>query len=290
MGRKNRKVAHSLNEKFGLPDEGEPMITFLPYSDFFTSLQALDNRRLGKQRLEAQQILDMLVGVGKNRSWGNHPAVGMWRGYESALGLYLSLAIREWMVRGFKNTMEPPYDFNREYTTKTLHYAQEQFDHINDIEFPEWLGNEDFHASHRSNLLRKEPEHYGQFGWIEATDLPYVWPKGKTRLDLEPDIKPITADMVFIEGKRKHAKARLSRLYDAIVDLITRSELIKDPRSNNSSECYAVDIVTVDQLKNIVMGLEDVPLTVEDVEEVMEGYEVEELEPPAASEIQGSLL
>ena len=32
------------------------------------------------------------------------------------------------------------------------------------------------HASHRSNLLRKDPEHYMQFGWTEPPDLPYVWP------------------------------------------------------------------------------------------------------------------
>lgn len=32
------------------------------------------------------------------------------------------------------------------------------------------------HASHRSNLLRKEPEYYTQFGWTEPPDLPYVWP------------------------------------------------------------------------------------------------------------------
>jgi hypothetical protein len=41
---------------------------------------------------------------------------------------------------------------------------------------PKWLGNADFHASHRSNLLRKEPSHYSQFHWVESPDLPYVWP------------------------------------------------------------------------------------------------------------------
>jgi hypothetical protein len=25
-------------------------------------------------------------------------------------------------------------------------------------------------------LLRKAPEWYGQFGWRESADLPYVWP------------------------------------------------------------------------------------------------------------------
>lgn len=34
----------------------------------------------------------------------------------------------------------------------------------------------DFHASHRSNLLRKDPVWYSQFNWTEPNNLPYVWP------------------------------------------------------------------------------------------------------------------
>lgn len=43
-------------------------------------------------------------------------------------------------------------------------------------DLPTWLGNEDFHAAHRSNLLRKDHVWYGIFGWTEPDDLPYVWP------------------------------------------------------------------------------------------------------------------
>jgi len=43
-------------------------------------------------------------------------------------------------------------------------------------EYPVWLYDEEFHASHRSNLLRKDPEYYGRFGWQELPDLPYLWP------------------------------------------------------------------------------------------------------------------
>ncbi|HEY5312264.1 MAG TPA: hypothetical protein VIK18_07080, partial [Pirellulales bacterium] len=41
---------------------------------------------------------------------------------------------------------------------------------------PPWLGSRKFHASHRSNLLRKKPAWYAQFGWKEPDNLPYVWP------------------------------------------------------------------------------------------------------------------
>lgn len=41
---------------------------------------------------------------------------------------------------------------------------------------PPWLRNESFHTSHRAALLAKDPEWYGQFGWIEEPKIEYVWP------------------------------------------------------------------------------------------------------------------
>jgi len=38
------------------------------------------------------------------------------------------------------------------------------------------LGNKDFHASHRSKLLFKDPEWYSQWGWVEDDDMEYFWP------------------------------------------------------------------------------------------------------------------
>jgi hypothetical protein len=49
------------------------MQTFLPYSSFEESARILDYRRLGKQRVEAWQILRSLDGITKG--WSNHPAV-----------------------------------------------------------------------------------------------------------------------------------------------------------------------------------------------------------------------
>ena len=130
------------------------MQTFLPYPDFRTSLDCLDNRRLGKQRVEAMQLVRAI----ENKSgWSNHPAAKMWQNYVSALKLYHDIAIRTWIERGFRNSMK---EYNEEVD-----------------EFPWWIGNEDFHSSHRSNLLRKDPVHYGRFNWREPPDLPYVWPQ-----------------------------------------------------------------------------------------------------------------
>ena len=41
---------------------------------------------------------------------------------------------------------------------------------------PSWLGEEDFHRSHRSSLLRKDPGFYGSKFPDVPDDLPYVWP------------------------------------------------------------------------------------------------------------------
>jgi len=67
------------------------MQTFLPYSSFIESVRCLDRQRLGKQRVEALQILNALNG--KSKGWTNHPATKMWCGYEEALCLYKDLCI-----------------------------------------------------------------------------------------------------------------------------------------------------------------------------------------------------
>lgn len=136
------------------------MQTFLPYPSFQESAACLDYRRLGKQRVEAWQILQTLTG--KSSGWANHPSVKMWEGYENALCLYGLRMCLEWIKRDYKDTL-----YNRIHSFV-----------VEDVNspFPPWLGNESFHASHRSNLLRKDPVHYSQFGWTEAPDLPYVWP------------------------------------------------------------------------------------------------------------------
>jgi hypothetical protein len=131
------------------------MQTFLPYADFRTSLDCLDNKRLGKQRVEAMQILRALENPGTSR-WENHPAVKMWRGHIAALKLYHDIAIRIWKERGFKNTM---IEYNA--------YCDD---------FPTWLGDSSFHDSHKSNLVRKDPKHYRKYFPDVQDDLPYVWP------------------------------------------------------------------------------------------------------------------
>ena len=132
------------------------MQTFLPYEDFQKSFEALDYRRLGKQRVEAYQLLNVLLNRNNRKGWRNHPATKMWRGYENALKLYTNLCIDEWKKRGYVNNMKYEVIEGR-------------------IVMPPWMGDEVFHLSHRSNLVRKLPERYAEM-WPEVSpDLPYFW-------------------------------------------------------------------------------------------------------------------
>ena len=46
---------------------------------------------------------------------------------------------------------------------------------------PPWLGDQEFHRSHRSSLLRKDPASYGPHFEDVPDDLEYVWPVRRTR-------------------------------------------------------------------------------------------------------------
>jgi len=59
------------------------MQTFLAYPDYKLSASVLDMKRLGKQRVEAWQIVQALTVP--EYGWKNHPAVKMWRGHVPSL-------------------------------------------------------------------------------------------------------------------------------------------------------------------------------------------------------------
>ena len=174
------------------------MQTFLPYPSFTRSLACLDNKRLGKQRVEAKQILmalefgpyqyddiedwfvhstpsswisctedafRMKAGPGRYRRtpWYNHPATKMWRGYEGALADYGYFACVEWVRRGFRDSLLLWFESRRDDSDYRELY-------------PVWLHTEAFHLSHQSNLVRKDPAHYRPFFPDVPDNLPYLWP------------------------------------------------------------------------------------------------------------------
>lgn len=137
------------------------MQTFLPYPDLKQSVKVLDYRRLGKQRVETFQVLNILLDRTPTKGWRNHPVTLMWKSYAAALQLYQNYTIQEWISRGYKNTM------------------QLEIVDPSSVVMPRWFGLDEFHRSHRSNLLRKDYEYYSQY-FNEDTTLEYYWPKENT--------------------------------------------------------------------------------------------------------------
>lgn len=148
------------------------MQTFVPVPNAHQCAVQLDWRRLGKQRVECKQILtalehwandDLFKENGRQRGWVMHPATLMWRHpddplrYREALRLYYNHMVKQWIARGYNNTM-PLYSI----------------DHSKVI-WPPWWGDAAVHRSHQANLVRKDPDFYiPLYG-----DLPfeeYIWP------------------------------------------------------------------------------------------------------------------
>ncbi len=149
------------------------MQTFLPYFDFEKTFKCLDFRRLNKQRIEARQIYNIITNQTTSSAWRHHPAVLEWQSYENSLALYHNLCIEEWIKRGYNNNM------------KLIEMDEKNIIH------PWWLGNEEFHKSHRQTLLFKNYEYYSQFGWKESPKYEYWWPTKHLLDDILPELKKI---------------------------------------------------------------------------------------------------
>ncbi|MGN6781188.1 MAG: MSMEG_6728 family protein [Marmoricola sp.] len=148
------------------------MQTFLPYADFERSARSLDRKRLGKQRVETIQVVRGLVVPGYG--WRHHPAVLMWKGYEEALGRYGLTTCEVWTELGFGDTCAATIATDLAAAGVTRIRSQAELADAGAL--PPWLGDEAFHRSHRSSLVRKDPDHYRALFPDVPDDLEYVWP------------------------------------------------------------------------------------------------------------------
>jgi hypothetical protein len=164
------------------------MQTFLPYPGFWSSARALDQKRLGKQRVETVQVLRGLTVP--TYGWRHHPAVKMWIGYEEALVRYgLDLAA-EWTGTGRADTTAATLLADLA-AARGITVIRTQDELAAAGELPPWLGDEAFHRSHRSSLLRKDPEFYRPLFGDVPDDLPYVWPASDRAVNpARPDPAP----------------------------------------------------------------------------------------------------
>lgn len=133
------------------------MQTFLPYKDFNKSAQALDNKRLNKQILEAYQILKVIGNPDPKAAWRNHPAVKMWRGSEHVLFDYAMCMVREARKRGIRTEKNKTNLVNL-FMADSAAWG---------FEYPEWWNDNDaidrVLTTHKANLFIKDSGYYYDF-------------------------------------------------------------------------------------------------------------------------------
>ena len=186
--------------------------TFLPYSDFKRCAKVLDYKRLGKQRVEAKQIIDILENyeaLAKTLSIPYNDNIteymkSIYNAYKSLNYLYIKNndkvekfnvdiqqpgkliilkgfafhpAVKMWFnhidaLKLYVNVMITEWIF-RGYKNTMLIYTLP-----NNIIMPKWLGNKKFHHSHQKSLLVKAPEHYKSLFKYKKlpTNYEYIWP------------------------------------------------------------------------------------------------------------------
>jgi hypothetical protein len=186
------------------------MQTFFTHIGYNKSLQSLDDLRLGKQRVEAKQIL-MVLG-GQSEGYQHHPAVKMWKGWEQALCLYGAAACYQWhIVRKHKCDLYPW--FYEE--SKRLKMDKEA---AMDEPFPPWTQDAWFMRSHRSNLIRKNPVLYEPKWPNTPVDMPYFWPVNDADLPRGYFLKVSEADAArLLTGER-----RIPDVEDLVYDAVLR--------------------------------------------------------------------
>lgn len=147
------------------------MQTFVPFKSKSLSAAALDNKRLNKQLLEGRQIYKILATNQRSGAWTNHPAVKMWRNYDTGLYSYLLAIKEECDIRGIKTD-------NNWSAIERLH--ENNWHRGDNVVMPAWWGDDRVHQSHRNNLYRKDPIFYAEFaddGFVSCCDrCSYWWP------------------------------------------------------------------------------------------------------------------
>ena len=129
----------------------------LPVANFRESVRMLSPSDAELQFRTVQTILSFF----RRAHLKVPPRIAMWINHETALKYYEKL-LSERTKHPF---FETPINGN----------------------LPPWFGNPEIHASHRAVLLKRNPEHYQQFGWKEKKSLLLKFPK-LTTMEIEPTL------------------------------------------------------------------------------------------------------
>jgi hypothetical protein len=88
----------------------------------------------------------------------------MWDGYHAALANYGIAVCNVWTSHDYRDTCAAQM--------RALVSDHDRMGFTN----PPWLKDPAVHRSHRSNLIRKLPDHYRPLWPDVPDDLPYLWP------------------------------------------------------------------------------------------------------------------
>ena len=131
------------------------MQVFVPYPSPIDVAKCMDRRRLLKQILEADQILDAISG--QSNAWKNHPVTKMYFKH----GLWL-VTYRQCLHLYFHGNV------------KTAEYFSQDADDIR----PPFL-TDDFCDQHKRRLYTKAPEFYPQFAEYGTSEENWYFVDGK---------------------------------------------------------------------------------------------------------------
>jgi len=161
------------------------VIAFLVHPDYVLNAKLLAMNRLGKQRVEAKQLIDAITAFkagNPNPSWINHPAARSWINNLDSLKLYFNAVVSEWVSRGYKNNYELYTDIDP------------------NAEPPYWMDCPAVHYSHIAQLMQKDNFYYCKENLADKipaklldyfNSMPaeyksygYIWPYKHTREEL----------------------------------------------------------------------------------------------------------
>lgn len=158
-------------------------MTFITFPSFNLTAIFLDKQRLGKQRLEARTILDILMGLSKSKSWSQHPITKSWRYFIlngddklnekyieysiRALKYYINCMLRGFVRKGCKNSYDvwpiicdDCLSVHEPCTNAYKLYRCSQCKRYFKLYLPWWTYWKPYINSNIASLLRKNPVYY----------------------------------------------------------------------------------------------------------------------------------
>ena len=212
--------------------------TFIVSTNLKKNFKILDRRRLGKQRLECLQIINALEGT--STGYINHSATKAFysenkkelKNNIKALKIYYNYCLREWIKRGYKNSMEF-YTIYKDIDKDTYEEYTSYNNRREGIVYMPWFFSyRPFILSHQASLLRKEKDYYKEYFVIDEIlkpymDKGYLWsykyePNPEFNFNMLESLHDYTKEEIikWIKDKTKNPKTNRTIKYNTKKDSI----------------------------------------------------------------------